>query len=51
MTAILTKEEAIEKGENKFYTGVRCGNHHDCQRYVLDGKCVKCVSAEAKSCK
>lgn len=41
---VIDRKTAKAKNLNKFFTGVKCNNGHFSQRYVGDGKCVKCVS-------
>lgn len=39
---IISRKEAIERGEKFYYTGVMCQSGHDAQRFVRDGKCREC---------
>ena len=40
----ISRENAKEKNLIKFFTGMSCRNGHISERYVNDGKCVKCIS-------
>lgn len=37
-----TRDEAIEQGLNRYYTGVPCQNGHLAPKYVIGYKCVEC---------
>jgi hypothetical protein len=39
---VITRQEAIERGLNKYYTGEPCVNGHIAERYVKNGECVEC---------
>lgn len=42
---VITRETAKAVGSRKFYTGIPCKHGHISERYVLDGKCCACMSA------
>lgn len=42
MLEIITKEQAILLGVDRYFTGKPCANKHISQRRVSSGKCVKC---------
>ena len=44
----MTRNEALVKKLDKFFTGIKCNNGHLSNRYVNDGKCISCVSLRAK---
>jgi hypothetical protein len=44
---VMTREQAIERGATRYYTGGPCRHGHDAERYTLNGSCVTCTR-EAK---
>lgn len=40
--ANLAKQQARERGENQYFTGLPCQNGHIANRFTGDGKCVEC---------
>ncbi|GKW21872.1 hypothetical protein PEC302107_36010 [Pectobacterium araliae] len=47
MMIIITRAEAARLGLNKYYTGRKCKNGHDCERYVMSCTCVQCARESA----
>lgn len=45
---IISRQEAIKKGLNKYYTGNPCVNGHYAERYVQNHTCVKCKQIQKK---
>ena len=41
--AVLTRKEALNQGEKKYYTGRPCKNGHYSLRYSVSGSCEQCV--------
>jgi hypothetical protein len=39
---IILRDEAIEDGLYKFYSGKLCKQGHDSERYTANGQCVVC---------
>lgn len=39
---IITKEQAIVKGSNRYYDGTPCGRGHITEKYVRDSYCCEC---------
>ena len=42
MMEIITRQEAIEQGLKRFFTGEPCCNGHVCERYCSNGLCFEC---------
>lgn len=40
--SVRTREVSKEAGLPRFYTGMKCLNGHDSERFVVNGKCVQC---------
>lgn len=40
----ISRDDARKRGLSRFYTATLCHRGHDAERYVADGKCVRCVS-------
>lgn len=40
---ILTREQARQSGEPKYYTGIPCKNNHLTYRYTQSGTCAGCI--------
>ncbi|MBT6327143.1 MAG: hypothetical protein HOJ28_01085 [Candidatus Thioglobus sp.] len=45
---IISRQEAIKRGLNKYYTGEPCINDHYAERYVQSHTCVKCKQMQKK---
>lgn len=45
---IISRNDAISTGLNKYFTGIPCRNGHVSERYSCNTKCVKCVSDQSK---
>lgn len=41
------RKEAMQRGENTYFTGKRCSNGHLTYRYVQSGSCSACINANA----
>lgn len=39
---IVSREEALEKGLKRYFTGVRCSKNHLCERYTSVKRCIYC---------
>lgn len=39
---VISKQEAIEQGLKKFFTGKQCKNGHTSERHVHNGQCIQC---------
>lgn len=46
---IITRSQAKQQGQPKYYTGVPCKNGHVSQRRTDNGSCVECAAIERKS--
>jgi hypothetical protein len=40
---IFTREQAIQEGSARYYTGVPCKNGHVSERNTLSGACLECM--------
>lgn len=49
MFSILTRRQAAESGQKRYYTGRPCGKGHDCQRFTSTGVCTQCAAGYVKS--
>jgi len=49
MQSLLTRRQAAESGQKRYYTGRPCNKGHDCQRFTSTGVCVLCASGYVKS--
>lgn len=38
----LSRQDAIEQGAVRYFTGMACKNGHTAERYTLNGACVEC---------
>lgn len=47
---LLSKEEAIKQGKNKYFEGKRCKNGHQSERY-LSGNCIECLKERNEASK
>lgn len=41
---VITRQKAAVSGLARFYTGKKCCNGHDSERYVANGACVECMA-------
>ena len=41
---VLSRQEAINSGKRKYFTGVACGRGHIAQRYSSSRNCVSCIN-------
>lgn len=41
---VITREQAKQQGNKKFYTGVPCKNNHLSERYTNGGGCIDCLN-------
>lgn len=48
MPKVISRVKAKEQGLIKFYTGIPCRYGHTSERYVNEGKCVKCLADRNK---
>lgn len=46
---IITKQQAIDKGLKRFFTGEPCYRGHVSERFIGSGKCVVCNSEIGKA--
>lgn len=44
---LLSRADAMEMEEPRFFTGVRCGRNHLSERYTSNGACIACVRGHA----
>ena len=44
----ISKIEALEKGLNKFFTGIPCDHGHVSDRYASDSRCCECSSLKQR---
>jgi len=44
---IMTRLEAAENGQLRYYTGKSCRRGHDAERYTRSGMCVECAKLAA----
>lgn len=40
---IVTRQESLARGLNRYYTGKACRNGHVSERYTLNSACIECV--------
>lgn len=45
---IISLQEAAERGENKYFTGVPCKHGHVSERYVVSNCCLACLKISSK---
>lgn len=45
---IISKEEAVEKGLSKYFTGKPCAHGHTSKRYVKNNSCIECQLTYSK---
>lgn len=46
---ICPRDKAKKHGVSRYYTGVRCHNGHDSERFTKNGKCVRCCLITQKN--
>lgn len=49
MKTVVRRMDALERGLARYYTGKLCRHGHDSERYTVNGHCVECQSAYAKT--
>ena len=42
---ILARRDAIESGENRYFTGAACKWGHVSERWTISGQCIACMNA------
>ena len=42
MSNIRTRQEALEAGEARYFTGEPCKHGHVSERWVMSGRCIAC---------
>lgn len=45
---LVSRQEAIERGLTKYFTGEECKHGHVSERYVLNGGCVTCIAEKVE---
>ena len=45
---IINRNDAIEIGENYYFTGIKCPNGHIAKRYTLNYLCVECKNENVR---
>lgn len=48
MSALVTRKQAIERGEKRYFTGKPCKNGHLSERQVNGNGCIKCMRERSK---
>lgn len=43
MSRFVSRQEAIEKGLPRYFTGLPCKREHEVERYTASGNCVECA--------
>ncbi len=45
---IIERREAIDRGLEKYFTGLKCKHGHIAQRYTVNGSCMDCQAGSQR---